>query len=379
MPLQRSTPAFQDWGVPGVAASPPSRTSRFMQTVPRRVVVVAFDGVRFLDVVGPLEVFTVANENGDHYVARVATPGGRDVVTTTGNRLGADVALEDMQGDDIDTLLVAGTPNWSLMLDRDITEAIASLAPSSRRIVSVCTGTFALAAAGLLHNRHAATHWRHAAALAARFPSVIVEPEALFVRDGNVFSSAGIAAGIDLALALVEDDLGAEAARDVAKVLVVFLQRPGGQSQFSPWTATRFVRHDQLRAVLDAVALDPSGDHSLEAMAERASFSPRHLVRLFDEHLQMTPAQYVERTRIEAARTTLEGTDDALPVVAERSGFRSPETMRRAFLRELGVSPGAYRSRFRTTGIAADGADDVSRDRWRGLHRVPVSPPPATS
>jgi transcriptional regulator GlxA family with amidase domain len=365
--------------VPGEAASPPSRTARATETAPRRVVVVAFDGVRFLDVVGPLEVLTVANEEGDQYVARVATPGGNDVVTTTGSRLGADVALEATHGDEIDTLLVAGTPNWQLMLDPAITDAIAALAPACRRIVSVCTGTFALAAAGVLDGRRAATHWRHAAALAHRFPSVIVDPEALFVRDGNVFSSAGIAAGIDLALALVEEDLGAEAARRVAKVLVVFLQRPGGQSQFSPWTATRFVRHDQLRAVLDAVALDPGGDHSLDAMALRANFSARHLVRLFDEYLHMTPAQYVERTRVEAARTMLESTDDALPVVAQHSGFGSPETMRRAFLRELGVSPGAYRARFRTTGIATHLDADGAGDRWHQFHRVPVSPPPTHS
>jgi transcriptional regulator GlxA family with amidase domain len=346
-------------------------------SAPRRVVVVAFDGVRFLDVVGPLEVFTVANEEGDHYAARIATPGGRDVVTTTGTRLGADVALEDLADDDIDTLLVAGTPNWALMLAPEITRGVARLATSSRRIVSVCTGTFALAGAGLMDGRRAATHWRHAAALADLFPSTTVDPEALFVRDGNVFSSAGIAAGIDLALALVEDDLGAEAARRVAKVLVVFLQRPGGQSQFSPWTSARFVRNDQLRFALDAIALDPAGDHSLEAMAARASFSPRHLARLFDEQVGMTPARYVERVRIEAARTMLETGDEALAVVAKQSGFRSQETMRRAFLRELGVSPGAYRSSFRTTGIAthqrAVGDTHASPERF---HRVPVSPPP---
>jgi transcriptional regulator GlxA family with amidase domain len=346
----------------------------FPQVAPRRVVVVAFDGVRFLDVVGPLEVFTVANEQGDHYVARVATPGGHDVVTTTGTRLGADVALEELADDEIDTLLVAGTPNWALMLAPEITRSVARLAVASRRIVSVCTGTFALAGAGLMDGRRAATHWRHAAALADLFPSVLVDPEALFVRDGNVFSSAGIAAGIDLALALVEDDLGPEAARDVAKILVVFLQRPGGQSQFSRWTSTRSVRSEQLRLVVDAIALDPSADHSLDAMAARAGFSARHLTRLFDDQIGMTPAQYVERIRIEAARTLLETGDESLGVVAGKSGFGSPETMRRAFLRELGVSPGAYRSSFRTTGIG-DRPSGPNPAMWpRRSHRVPVSP-----
>jgi transcriptional regulator GlxA family with amidase domain len=333
-------------------------------------VVVAFDGVRFLDVVGPLEVFTVANEDGDHYTARVATMGGRDVVTTTGNRLGADVALEAVGAGDIDTLLVAGSPDWSLLLAPDLVAEVARLAAAARRTVSVCTGTFALAAAGLLDGRQAATHWRHAGALRRRFPSVRVDDDALFVRDGDTFTAAGIAAGIDLALALVEDDLGADHARTAAKVLVVFLRRPGGQSQFSTWTATPAVPTEPLRPVLDAVALDPAGDHTLAAMAERAGFSVRHLSRLFDEHLGMTAGRYVERVRFEAARTMLEDGGEGLDVVARRSGFGSAETLRRAFLREVGVSPGAYRARFRTTGITDGRGDD-----WPAtVRRVPVSP-----
>jgi transcriptional regulator GlxA family with amidase domain len=343
---------------------------------PRRVVVVAYDGVRFLDVVGPLEVFTVANEQGDFYVARVATGGGRDVVTTTGNRLGADACLEDLSAEDIDTLLVAGTPDWSLLLDPVIVEHVGRLAAGARRVVSVCTGTFALAAAGVLDGRRAATHWRHAAALARDFPMVEVDPEALFVRDGHVFTSAGIAAGIDVALALVEDDLGADVARTVAKVLVVFLQRPGGQSQFSAWTMTPPVRSEPLRGVIEAVVLDPAADHSLEAMAERAHFSVRHLSRLFEEQLGVGGAQYVERVRVEAARALLEGSDEGVAVVAKRAGFGSEETMRRAFVREFGVSPGAYRSTFRTTGVhtASGSATDSP---WPSVaHRVPVSAAP---
>lgn len=334
--------------------------------------VVAYDGVRFLDVVGPLEVFTVANEQGDFYVGRVATPGGRDVVTTTGNRLGADASLEAMQARDIDTLVVAGTPNWSLLLDPELVAQIGRLGAGARRIVSVCTGTFGLAAAGLLQGRRAATHWRHAAALAQQFPAVTVDPEALFVRDDPIFTSAGIAAGIDVALALVEDDLGADVARQVAKILVVFLQRPGGQSQFSIWTTSTSVRHEPLRVVLEAVVLDPAGDHSLDAMAARANFSVRHLSRLFEEHLGVGGAQYVERVRVEAARTWLEGSDDGLAAIAKRTGFRSEETMRRAFVRELGVSPGAYRSRFRTSGINGT-IPEVGRTWPTVVHRVQVS------
>jgi transcriptional regulator GlxA family with amidase domain len=340
------------------------------------VVVVAYDGVRFLDVVGPLEVFTVANEQGDFYVARVATAAGRDVVTTTGNRLGADACLEELSAEDIDTLLVAGTPDWGLLLDPVIVEHVGRLAATARRVVSVCTGTFALAAAGLLDGRRAATHWRHAGALAQRFPMVEVDPEALFVRDGPVFTSAGIAAGIDVALALVEDDLGADTARTVAKVLVVFLQRPGGQSQFSIWTASPAVRSQPLRAVIEAVVADPAADHSLEAMAGRAHFSVRHLSRLFEEQLGVAGAQFVARVRVEAARALLEGGDEGVAVIAKRTGFRSEETLRRAFVREFGVSPGAYRATFRTTGVhtAPNSTTDPSWPTF--AHRVPVAAPP---
>jgi transcriptional regulator GlxA family with amidase domain len=336
---------------------------------PRRVLVVAFDGVRFLDVVGPLEVFTVADEQGDFYSARVATLGGRDVITTTGNRLGADVALEDV-----------GSPNWSLLLEPTLVREVARLAGPARRVVSVCTGTFALAAAGLLDGKRAATHWRHAAALRRQFPTVEVDPEALFVRDGKVFSSAGIAAGMDLALALVEDDLGAEVARIAAKVLVVFLQRPGGQSQFSVWTTTPPVRHEPLRRVLDAIALDPSGDHSIRSMAARANFSERHLTRLFEEHVGSRPGAYVERIRLEIARAMLEAGDESLALVAKQSGLGSEETLRRSFIKRFGVSPGAYRAQFRTTGVsgisAIEALNDLSADD-EPFYRVPVSEPAA--
>jgi transcriptional regulator GlxA family with amidase domain len=342
------------------------------------VVCVAFDGVRFLDVVGPLEVFAVANEQGDFYSALVATSGGSDVVTTTGSRLGADVALEDVPAEGIDTLLVAGSPNWNLLLDESLVGDVARLARGARRIVSVCTGTFALASAGLLDGRRAGTHWRHAAAMGKRFPKVEVDPDALFVRDGNIYSSAGIAAGIDLALALVEEDLGAVAARRTAKVLVVFLQRPGGQSQFSVWTNTPAVRHEPLRRVLDAIALDPAGDHTIPAMAARANFSERHLSRLFEEHLGSRPGEYVEQVRLEVARAMLEAGDESLTAVAKQSGLGSEETLRRAFIKKFGVSPGAYRSRFRTTGVTGMIVPDFTDDGDDApFFRVPVSEPVA--
>jgi transcriptional regulator GlxA family with amidase domain len=347
---------------------PPDGTSQ-----PRRVVVVAFEGVRFLDIVGPLEVFTVANEQGDFYIAQIATPGGRDVTTTTGNRLGADGALEQIEADGIDTLIVAGSPDWSLLLEPAVVAGVRRLAEPARRVVSVCTGTFALAAAGIIDGRRVATHWRHAGALQRLFPAVEVQPESLFVTDGNVFTSAGIAAGMDLALALVEDDHGPDIARTTAKVLVVFLQRPGGQSQFSTWTTSRPVRHEPLRRVLDSIALDPAADHTLEAMARRANFSVRHLSRLFDEHVGMSAGHYVEHVRVEAVKVMLESGDEGLATIAKRTGFGSVETMRRAFLRDVGTSPGAYRERFRTTGITT--ARATPSRSWPSAHRVSVSAP----
>lgn len=320
----------------------------------------AFDGVRFLDVVGPLEVLAVANEQGDHYTCAVATPCGADVRTTTTTRLGADLAIEDVTGP-IDTLLVAGTPDWPLLHQPALVDGVARLAPRARRVAAVCTGTFALAAAGLLHGRRAATHWRHAATLAREHPTVEVDSDALFVRDDPYFTSGGIAAGIDLTLALVEDDLGPDSARTAARVLVVFMQRPGGQSQFSARDVGASVRHETLRTVLDQVVLEPAGDHSLPVMAARAGFSERHLTRLFAEHLNVTPWRYVERVRVEAARALLERADESLEVIAQRTGFRSTETLRRAFVRELSVSPGAYRARFRSTNLQAAVPSQMSR------------------
>ena len=321
----------------------------------RRVVVVAFDGARCLDIVGPLEVLAVTNEQGPHYSAEIATPRGADVRTTTGSRLGADCALDKVAGP-IDTLLVPGSPDWTLLHDPAVVAGVRTLAPNARRVAAVCTGTFALAEAGLLDGRRAATHWRHAESLRREHPEVQVDPDALFVRDEPFYTSGGIASGIDLTLALVEEDLGADAARASARILVVFMQRPGGQSQFSARDVGTSVLNRSLRAVLDDVVVDPAGVHTLPAMAERAGFSERHLSRLFKQHLGVGPAEYVEHVRVEAARARLEKTDDAVDDVAHGAGFGSAETMRRAFLRALNVSPGEYRARFRTTGIAVHAA-----------------------
>ncbi|MGW4744710.1 GlxA family transcriptional regulator [Streptomyces sp. NPDC004290] len=303
--------------------------------------VFAFDGVRLLDVSAPLEVFSTA---GSGYEVRVCTPDGRGVRTSCGLRIGADGAAGEVAA--ADTLIVPG----AVEVERCVAVApeVAALAARAGRVASVCTGAFALAAAGLLAGRRAATHWEHAAALARRFPAVEVCPDAIHVRDGEVWSSAGVTAGIDLCLALVEEDRGPEAARAVARDLVVFLQRPGGQSQFSAASRTPPTGHPVVRPLLDAVAADPAADHSAGVLARRAGLSVRHLARLFREQVGATPAGYVERVRVEAARMLLEG-GASVTGAAARSGLGSDESLRRAFARHFGVTPSAYLARFRTT------------------------------
>ncbi|MCR6487940.1 DJ-1/PfpI family protein [Amycolatopsis sp. OK19-0408] len=317
----------------------------------RPVLVVLYDDVRLLDVSGPLEVFAEANEHGGRYDLKTASPGGADVRANTGTRLGADLDLAQVDPRGA-TVLVPGGPEWvRTIADAELIAQIRRLAGGADRTASVCAGAFALAAAGVLDGRRATTHWDLAGQLARRFPLVRVDADAIFVQDGPVLTSAGVTSGIDLALALVEADLGAEVARLVAKHLVVFLQRPGGQSQFSVRLETGRPRTEVLRGVLDSVAADPSAPHTAATMAARAGVSPRHLTRLFHDELGRTPARFVEQVRLEFAQQQLERTTDPLDVVARRSGFGTAETLRRAFARGLGVTPSDYRARFRTTGV----------------------------
>lgn len=317
---------------------------------PHHVCVLAFDGVRLLDVAAPLEVFaTAARYTGGGYTVRVCTPDGQDVRTSTGLRIAADLPAADVG--DVDTLVVPGHAELVTFAGRpDLVELVAQLAGGARRVAAVCTGAFALAAAGLLRGRRATTHWEHAAKLARLHPDVTVTADAIYVQDGHVLTSAGVTAGIDVCLALVEHDQGPDTARRVARDLVVFLQRPGGQSQFSAASRTPATSHPVLRPLLDAIAADPAADHRLAALAGRAAVSPRHLTRLFTRQLGTTPAAYVESLRLEAARMLLER-GASVTDAAERSGLGSDETLRRAFARHLGTTPSAYAARFRTTRV----------------------------
>ncbi|MCW2886576.1 MAG: AraC family transcriptional regulator with amidase-like domain [Streptosporangiaceae bacterium] len=310
---------------------------------------VLFDQVQLLDVAGPLDVFAAANDNGAHYKWITVSPGSKEVRTTSGTRLAVDAALEDVTGP-IDTMIVPGPSDWrAAVSDPELISGIARLSRSSRRIASVCAGAFPLAATGILDGHRAATHWRWVPELAANFPKIMVDRESIFVRDGKVMTSAGVTAGIDLALSLVEEDFGPEVARATAKYLVVFMARPGGQSQFSVRLAAGRPHNDIVRTVLDAVTAEPGRDHSREALAALAGVSVRHLTRLFHTELGTTVARYAEQIRVEAAKGLLETGNDTLDLVARRSGFGSQETMRRAFQRELGITPSVYRARFRTT------------------------------
>jgi transcriptional regulator GlxA family with amidase domain len=313
---------------------------------PRTVVIVVFDDVTMLDVAGAGEVFAEANRFGADYRLKIASVDGRDVTTSIGTRLGVTDALSSIES--ADTIMVAGSDHLPRRaIDPELVEAVKSAAGRTRRLASICTGSFILARAGLLNGRRATTHWHDARLFARAFPDIAVEPDALFVRDGEVFTSAGVSSGIDLALALVEMDYGAELVRDVARWLVVYLKRAGGQSQFSVLVEADPAPESPLRVVTDAVTADPGADHSVTKLAARASLSTRQLTRLFQSELGMTPARYVELVRIDFARGALDA-GRTVADAAHMAGFGSTETLRRVFLSHLGISPKAYRDRFRT-------------------------------
>ncbi|MFE0511637.1 GlxA family transcriptional regulator [Streptomyces sp. NPDC058964] len=313
------------------------------------VAMVLYDGVAALDVTGPLDVWAAANQYGGQYRIVTVSPGGKEVRTTSGLGLTADMPLEEFTGS-VGTLVVPGRPDWwAAVSDCDLIGHLARLAGSARRVSAVCAGAFPLAATGLLDGRRTVTHWQLVDDLATHYPAVRVDRESIFVRDGRYITSAGVTSGIDMTLSLVEEDLGPEAARAVARFLVVFMARPGGQSQFSVRMQARYRRSAVVRTVLDAVTAEPGADHSLSALAARVGVSVRHLTRLVRKEADTTVTRFVEQIRIEAARALLESGTDPLDVVARRSGFGSAETLRRAFVRELDVTPGAYRARFHTS------------------------------
>ena len=325
------------------------------EPVAGRVVFVIYPGVTALDLVGPHEVFTAAAQvarftggEPDTYRVEVAAAEPGPLRTTRGLTVVADRSLASIRGA-IDTLIVVGGEGAGRAAsDPALVGWVARAARRSRRVASVCTGAFVLAAAGVLDGRRATTHWRSCDELARRFPNVTVDPDPIFVRDGNVWTSAGVTAGMDLALALVADDLGRDVALRVARQLVMYVQRPGGQSQFSAHLSAPVAERDPLRDVQAWIAEHPEADHSVGRLATRAAMSPRHFARLFRAETGSTPAVYVERVRVETARRLLETTSLPVDGVADACGFGTVETMRRAFARRIGASPTEYRERFRS-------------------------------
>jgi transcriptional regulator GlxA family with amidase domain len=314
----------------------------------RRVVVVALPDVQPLDVSGPADVFAAATERtgGDPpaYAIEVVGPGGAAIATGAGYGIVPAGALEDVRGP-VDTLLIAGGAG-ARHASPEVVATVRDIAEDSRRVASVCTGAFVLAAAGLLDGRRATTHWGWCDELQRRHPAVTVERDPIFVVDGALRTSAGVTAGMDLGLALVEEDLGPRVALDVARWLVVFVKRPGGQAQFSAQLAAQTADRAPLRELQAWMADHLDADLSVPALAARACMSERHFARAFKAGTGMTPATHVEALRVERARLALEAGGMPIEAVARRCGFGTVETLRRAFARRLGVSPSAYRHRF---------------------------------
>jgi transcriptional regulator GlxA family with amidase domain len=327
----------------------------------RNIAIVIFPGVQSLDVTGPFEVFAGAGRAATHrgdqapydvsVVAR--TPG--PVITSSGLSLHAD-RLPGRRTD-IDTLVLAGGDGVDeARRAPDLVDFVRTTAGRARRVATVCSGALLAAEAGLLDGRRATTHWARADELARQFPSVDVDADPIYLRDGRIWTSAGVTAGIDLALALVEEDLGSEVAQTVARWLVMFLHRPGGQTQFATPVWTRRADRSPVRAVQNRVEVTPADDHRVATLARSAAMSERHFTRVFTAEVGETPSRYVERVRTEAARRELETTADTLEVIAARCGFGTAETLRRTFHRRLRTSPDAYRRRFATPSSTPRGA-----------------------
>ncbi|MCX5381382.1 GlxA family transcriptional regulator [Streptomyces sp. NBC_00091] len=313
----------------------------------RNVLVVLYDGVQSLDVTGPVEVFDGAGRcrTDGGYAVRTVSPGGAPVRTSSGLTLVPDGDLESVRPGPRTTLLVPGG-RFTGDFEPRLTDWLRAYGGRAGRLVSVCTGGLLLAEAGLLDGRRATTHWSVCGRMARDYPRVSVEPDPIYVRDGPVATSAGVTAGIDLALALVEEDLGRDVALLVARHLVVFLRRPGNQAQFSAQLAAQTARREPLRDVQQWITEHPGGDLSVEALAARAALSPRHFARAFQAETGVTPGRYVERVRVEHARRLLEDSGEGVAQISQACGYGTPEALRRAFVKTLGQSPAEYRRRF---------------------------------
>ena len=318
----------------------------------RRVGMMGFDGLTALDLVGPSEAFANAYvEDGSgaprhaYEIVVLGLTGKPFVAADSGLVFRPHTTLE--RAPELDTLLIPGGPGLrEPATNARVAAWVKQRAPKIRRVVSVCTGLYGIAASGLLDGRRATTHWAHAEDARRRFPRVRLEPNALYIKDGKFYSSAGITAGIDLALTLIEEDLGPRAALAVARELVVYLKRPGGQEQFSEPLQFQTQSADRFADLSAWMGGHLRQDLSVEALAERACLCPRHFTRRFKQAFGMTPADFVERLRLDEARRRLSARQDTIEVVADSVGFHSADAFRRAFERRFGVTPSGYRERF---------------------------------
>ncbi|SFC49473.1 Transcriptional regulator GlxA family, contains an amidase domain and an AraC-type DNA-binding HTH domain [Bosea sp. CRIB-10] len=316
-----------------------------------RIIIFVPSNVHSLELAGLMDVFAEANARaaGAFYEVGVVAEEDRPIRCGSGLRVLPDSDYR-MSLKDPDTLLVAGSVGIPSAPGRDMIDWLARTAPRTRRYGSVCTGAFLLGDAGLLGGRHVATHWQYAPLLAERFPDAKVDGDRVFVRDGAMVTSAGSSAAIDLGLSLVEEDLGRDVALYVARRLVVFLKRPGDQSQFSMHLAAQAVDRSRLYKVQQYILSHPDADLSVNALANVAAMSPRNFTRVFTQEVGISPSEYVDLTRIDVARFLLEGSRLPIDSIAAKSGFGSARAMRRAFLAHIGATPSDYRERFRTSG-----------------------------
>jgi transcriptional regulator GlxA family with amidase domain len=316
-------------------------------STPHRVVLLAYEGVELLDIVGPLESFAAVGEDPalPRYSVAVAAERPGLIRASSGLAIEATLGLDALAT--ADTLLVAGGSGLEDALKQPaLVGALRAAGSRVPRLGGVCTGAFLLAEAGLLDGRRAATHWEFCGRLAARYPMVKVERDPIFIADGNVWTSAGVTAGIDMALAMIERDCGPQAALTVAQGLVMFRRRPGGQSQFSVDLTVQATEHRSLRRLQEWIIDHPEADLSVEALAERAAMSPRNFSRAFGAKTGATPARFVERARLQRARLLLETTSETVEAIAAACGFKSADVMARSMQRALGVGPSDYRKRF---------------------------------
>ena len=317
------------------------------------VAVVTFPDAQILDVTGPVEVFSTASRflPRARYRTEIVSSSGGTITASCGMQF-ATRAIADV-GDAIDTLVVVGGADMDQPgQDPHLVASLQRLAGSARRVTSVCSGAFLLAAAGLLDGRRATTHWRECGSLARRHPSVTVDPDAIYVRDDDVWTSAGVTAGIDLALALVAQDHGRAAAASVARQLVVYLRRSGGQSQFSTVLAAQSADVEPIQELLAWIPDHLDDDLSVPRLADRAHLSERQFRRVFKREVGVNPVEHVENVRLDAACTLLETTRNPVDGIAKACGFGTPETMNRTFRRRLRITPGDHREHFGDPGAS---------------------------